>query len=59
MFSSLTTVMSFASLAFLHHAGTAGMGKLLTLSVVLMIFCTLILLPAYLELHNPFKPRDE
>lgn len=55
LFSSLTTVMSFGSLAFMHHAGTAGMGRLLTLSVVLMIFCMLILLPAYLELHNPFK----
>ena len=54
LFSSLTTIMSFGSLSFMHHAGTAGMGKLLTLSVTLMIFCTLILLPAYLELHNPF-----
>ena len=59
LFSSLTTVMSFGSLALMHHAGTAGMGKLLTLSVVLMIFCMLILLPAYLELHNPFKLRDK
>jgi len=59
LFSSLTTVMSFGSLAFMHHAGTAGMGKLLTLSVILMIFCTLILLPAYLELHNPFKVQDK
>jgi len=59
LFSSLTTVMSFGSLAFMHHAGTAGMGKLLTLSVVLMIFCMLILLPAYLELHNPFKLQDK
>jgi hopanoid biosynthesis associated RND transporter like protein HpnN len=54
LFSSLTTIMSFGSLSFMHHAGTASMGKLLTLSVALMIFCTLILLPAYLELHNPF-----
>lgn len=55
LFSSLTTVMSFGTLSFMHHAGTAGMGKLLTLSVSLMIFCTLIILPAYLELHNPCK----
>ena len=51
-FSSLTTIMSFGSLAFIHHAGTASMGKLLTLSVILMIFCTLILLPAFLELFT-------
>jgi len=55
LFSSLTTIMSFGSLSFMHHAGTASMGKLLTLSVTLMILCTLILLPAYLELHNPFN----
>ena len=50
LFSSLTTIMSFGTLSFMHHAGTAGMGKLLTLSVAFMIVCTLIVLPAYLEL---------
>jgi hopanoid biosynthesis associated RND transporter like protein HpnN len=53
LFSSLTTILSFGTLSFMHHAGTAGMGKLLTLSVILMILCTLIILPAYLELHIP------
>lgn len=57
LFSSLTTIMSFGSLSFMHHAGTASIGKLLTLSVTLMILCTLILLPAYLELYNPFRKR--
>jgi len=55
LFSSLTTILSFGTLSFMHHAGTAGMGKLLTLSVILMIVCTLIILPAYLELRNPYK----
>ncbi len=54
LFSSLTTVMSFGTLSFMHHAGTASMGRLLTLSVTLMIACTLIVLPAWLELHGPF-----
>ena len=54
LFSSLTTVMSFGTLSFMHHAGTASMGKLLTLSVTLMIVCTLIVLPAWLELYGPF-----
>jgi hypothetical protein len=58
LFSSLTTMMSFGSLSFLHHAGTASMGKLLTLSIVLMIICTLIILPAYLELHNPYRKQQ-
>jgi len=57
LFSSLTTIMSFGCLSFMHHAGTASMGKLLTLSVTLMIICTLVLLPAYLELHNPYKKQ--
>ncbi|HHD62876.1 MAG TPA: hopanoid biosynthesis-associated RND transporter HpnN, partial [Desulfobulbaceae bacterium] len=55
LFSSLTTILSFGTLSFMHHAGTAGMGKLLTLSVILMIACTLIILPAYLELRSPYK----
>ncbi len=57
LFSSLTTIMSFGTLSFMHHAGTAGMGKLLTLSVALMIVCTLIVLPAYLELRLTRKGR--
>ncbi len=57
LFSSLTTIMSFGTLSFMHHAGTAGMGKLLTLSVALMIICTLIILPAYLELRLTGKGR--
>jgi hopanoid biosynthesis associated RND transporter like protein HpnN len=59
LFSSLTTVMSFGTLSFMHHAGTASMGKLLTLSVTMMLFCTLVLLPAYLELHNPFADKGD
>ncbi len=59
LFSSLTTIMSFGSLSFMHHAGTASMGKLLTLSVTLIIICTLILLPAYLELHNPYRKQQD
>ncbi len=54
LFSSLTTVMSFGTLSFMHHAGTASMGRLLTLSVTMMIVCTLIVLPAWLELYGPF-----
>ncbi len=59
LFSSLTTVMSFGTLSFMHHAGTASMGKLLTLSVTMMIICTLIVLPAWLELFNPFTAREK
>ncbi len=59
LFSSLTTIMSFGSLSFIHHAGTASMGKLLTLGVTLMIICTLIFLPAFLELYNPYRKQQD
>ncbi len=59
LFSSLTTVMSFGTLSFMHHAGTASMGRLLTLSVTMMIVCTLIVLPAWLEVYGPFAGKGE
>jgi len=52
--NSLTTITSFGTLSFMHHAGTASMGRLLTLSVTLTIYCTLIVLPALLQHFNPF-----
>jgi len=58
LFSSLTTIMSFGTLSFMHHAGTASMGKLLTISVLAMIFTTLFLLPAFLELQLARNPRE-
>jgi hopanoid biosynthesis associated RND transporter like protein HpnN len=50
LFSSLTTIMSFSSLSFLSHQGTASMGKLLTVCMTFLILNTLILLPALLNL---------
>jgi hopanoid biosynthesis associated RND transporter like protein HpnN len=52
LFSSLTTLMSFSSLSFLAHRGTASMGKLLTICMVFLMFSTLILLPALLKLYS-------
>ncbi len=52
LFSALTTIVSFGSLSFLHHKGTASMGKLLTLCNGFMIICNLIILPAYLKLYK-------
>jgi hypothetical protein len=50
LFSGLTTIGSFGSLAFLSHKGTASMGLLLVLSVGCMIAVTLVLLPALLTI---------
>lgn len=50
MFSTLTTIVSTSSLSFSAHRGIASMGMLLALCLSFMLVCTLILLPALLEL---------
>jgi len=47
--SALTTIFSFGALSFSPHQGTADMGQLLTLGVVIILICTLIVLPAFLQ----------
>ena len=47
LFSALTTLCSFGNLAISPHPGMASMGIVLTVGVVLMLGCTLILLPAF------------
>ncbi len=48
-FSAVTTIVSFASLAFAPHRGMAAIGKLLTLGVGLTLVCYVVVLPAVLE----------
>jgi len=48
LFSALTTMSAFGSLALSHDPGTAQMGMLLALSLGCTLFCTLIVLPALL-----------
>jgi len=50
LFSTLTTIVSTSSLSFSAHRGIASMGMLLVLCLSFMLVCTLILLPALLEL---------
>jgi predicted RND superfamily exporter protein len=47
LFSSLTTLCSFSSLAFTPHPGTSSMGLLLAIGISFTIICTLIVLPAF------------
>ncbi len=49
VFSGLTTICSFGSLALSTHRGTATMGELLTIGISFMVICTLIVLPALLH----------
>lgn len=46
-FSGLTTLASFVSLAFTPHPGMASMGELLAIGLSLVVFCTLVVLPAF------------
>ncbi|MGE0748211.1 MAG: MMPL family transporter [Rhodospirillales bacterium] len=48
MYSALTTVASFGSLAVSSHRGTASLGELLTVSITLTLIYALIVLPALL-----------
>jgi hopanoid biosynthesis associated RND transporter like protein HpnN len=48
LFSALTTMVSFGNLSFSSHPGTASMGKILTLGVLMTLLSTLIILPALL-----------
>ncbi|WP_416896233.1 MAG: MMPL family transporter [Minwuia sp.] len=50
LFSSLTTLASFGSLALSQHMGMASMGMLLTIAILSILFYTLIWTPALIRL---------
>jgi uncharacterized protein len=50
LFSALTTIGSFGSMALSGHPGTASMGVLLTLAIALTLGCTLVVLPALMAI---------
>jgi predicted RND superfamily exporter protein len=50
LLSALTTIASFGALALSNHLGTASMGRLLTIAIILGLLGTLIVLPALLKL---------
>jgi len=57
VFSALTTVGSFASIAISSHPGTASMGVLLTVAISLTLISTLTVLPALLSTWPLKKDR--
>ena len=57
VFSSLTTIASFGSLAFATHRGMASLGELLTLGVTITVLCNLIVLPALIVLTDRMRAR--
>jgi len=48
--SALTTIGSFGSIALSSHPGTSSMGVLLTVALILTLVCTLVVLPALMDL---------
>jgi hopanoid biosynthesis associated RND transporter like protein HpnN len=50
LFSALTTIASFGSLAVSRHLGLASMGLLLTIAILASLVCTLVVLPSILAL---------
>ena len=53
LFSALTTVASFGSLAVSNHRGLASMGILLTIAISWSLVCSLLILPHILALARP------
>lgn len=50
LFSALTTMAAFGSLAISGHHGMASMGELLTLAITATLIATLVVLPAMIDL---------
>ena len=55
LFSALTTIGSFGSIALSSHPGTSSMGVLLTIAIFLSLVCTLIVLPALMNVWPAAK----
>ncbi len=50
-YGALTTIFSFSSLAFTAHRGTASMGILLSVGLLMTLICALVVLPAFSALR--------
>jgi hypothetical protein len=59
VFSALTTIGSFGSMAISSHPGTASMGILLTIAITLTLVCTLVLLPALMAVWGGGHPPGQ
>jgi len=59
VFSALTTIGSFGSIALSSHPGTSSMGILLTIVIALTLPCTLVFLPALMTMIGIGKEETE
>ena len=53
LYSALTTIAGFGSLAFSPHPGAASMGLVLTIGMTATLISTLVVLPALLTFRSP------
>ena len=58
LFSALTAIGSFGSLALSTHPGMASMGLLLTVALIYSTLCTLIVLPALRHVFHRLRAPD-
>lgn len=58
VFSALTTIGSFGTIALSSHPGTASMGLLLTLAIAFTLLSTLVVLPALMRLWPSVSPHQ-
>jgi len=52
LFSALTTIGSFGTLALSNHLGIANMGLLLAIAITLSLMCTLVVTPALMAVFG-------
>ncbi len=57
-YSTLTTMCSFCGLALSSHPGTASMGRLLSMGMIMVLFCSLIVLPALIATSTNIGNQD-
>jgi hypothetical protein len=57
MLSALTTLAAFCSLSLSPHAGFSGLGMLLSISVLALLYCTLIVLPAMIKVRIRWQSK--
>ena len=57
LFSALTTISGFGSLAFSTHRGMSSMGFVLSIGMISILISTLVILPALLSCRAPGAPR--
>ena len=58
LLSALTTLGAFSSLMISTHPGFRSIGVLLSVAVVFLIVCSLVVLPAMIEVRERFRARQ-